>query len=159
MATVTKYPIYMYKRGKDPKRVDNKAELDELKNRGWRNRYIWSEYPKAVNDIIVNSKEEEDLLLKANDAAPKVIVDKKTLSAGNTIIADTGDTAPILTEAPLSGAVQVAENLESDKGFEMLGTDGEPIDGLHYPTWHEAQAAQKDLNVNAPGHKARKIAG
>jgi hypothetical protein len=200
----------MHKRGEKPQIVNNKSELNEFKNKGWRNRYIWTEFPKAVNGIIVNSKEEEDLLKKANDAAPKVIVDKKTLSAGNTVIADTGKTAPILTEAPLKGSVQVAdleaakkdleqkvemlekqeeerlvkekaeqekkddeeferleeeERLEKeagtnlDKGFEMLGTDGEPIDGLHYDTWPEAQAAQKDLNANAPGHKARKIEG
>jgi hypothetical protein len=196
MAAFIKYPTHMHKRGRDPKRVDNKSEMDELKNRGWKNQYIWTEFPKSVDGVIVKTKEEEELLLAAKAKMPKVIVDKKVLDASGQVIADSGPVAPILTSAPLTGAVQVADleaankaleqkvkDLEQEKkdeeefkrleaeealleaeaklneGFEMLDIDGEPIDGLHYATWPEAQAAQKDLNANAPGHKARKIEG
>lgn len=156
MAQVKTYPRYLYhKEHNEPKMVENKAQETELRNLGWVARYLWREFPKMVNGIIVNSKGEEKLLLDAEAAKPKVEVKKTILDASGNVLADTGDVAPIVTEPPLKNLVQVTENLTSS--FEMLAPDGNPIPDLWYSTWKEAQAAQKDLNVNVPGHKARKL--
>ncbi|RLC21488.1 MAG: hypothetical protein DRH93_11665 [Deltaproteobacteria bacterium] len=147
------FPLYLYhKEYNEPRRVDNRAQMTDLQNKGWVNRYIKKHYPKWVNGIIVKSEVEHKLLLQAGSNAPKmkVVVDKTVLDGDNNVIADTGSVAPVLTKAPTGVVHQVPAS------FEIAGPDGKAVEGHIYNSWKEAQKAQKILNEVVPGHKARK---
>ena len=67
------YPRYVYHADhNEPIRVDSKAEETNLLNQGWTTRYLHKEYPKWVNDKVVQSKEEEELTRINQDAAAGV---------------------------------------------------------------------------------------
>lgn len=162
---VKKYPSYMYHQEyNEPRRVDNLGELQNLQAIGWVNHRIWKEFPKMVNGIIIKNKAEEKLLLDAAAKQPKVEVKKTIL---------TPDGTPLHTHKPTAatkGQVQVPANApvgDTDgadsadpvevMAYEITNGEGSVIPDLQLSTWAEAQAVQKELNKNAPGHKARKI--
>ncbi len=148
-----KYPIYLYhKEYDDPRKVDNSAEEVDLKNKGWVRRYIWKEYPKMVNGVLVNSAADEKLLRNAGKKKPKVKITQVGAGTDRTVDDD------IVLEPPLKGSVQVPENLETEeKEFEIVNSDGVVIPDLQFSSWRDAQQRQKELNKNSPGHVARKI--
>ena len=86
MKKVNDYPRYVYHREYDePRRVDNREQENELVNKGWSKSYLYKEFPKYVNGIIVKTPEEEKLLLSAKPGKtlkkdePKVVVKKTVL--------------------------------------------------------------------------------
>ncbi|RLC24895.1 MAG: hypothetical protein DRH93_03305 [Deltaproteobacteria bacterium] len=153
MARKIYFPIYLYHKEYDtPKRVDNRAQMTDLQNKGWVNRYIKKEYPKWVNGIVVRSEAEHKVLLAAEARKPamKVEVKKTLLDGDNRVIKDSGSVAPVLTKPPTGVVHQVPAQ------FEIAGPDGNAVEGHIYNTWKEAQGAQRILNEVVPGHKARK---
>lgn len=74
-----KYPTYLYHKDfNEPKYVDNKIDEEALLNKGWRRQYIKKEYPKWVDGVIVQSKEEESERRAFLDTRDKMKVGKST---------------------------------------------------------------------------------
>ena len=148
-----KFPFYMYHKDyEEPRRVDHQSEIAPLESQGWVTHRIWREFPKMVNGIIVKTPAEEKLLRDAEAAKPKVEVKKTILTPGGT---------PIHTERPATKTqvqVPASPEAEGDPKFEIINSEGEVIPDLQFASWKDAQAKQKELNQNSPGHKARKIA-
>lgn len=160
MQKTSQYPKFMYHREYDePRRVDTKEQENDLKNKGWVSRYLYKEYPKMVNGILCKSADQEKLLLEASgqQAQPCEVKVKKVMVGpdGSPIDED------IQTEPIPKGSVQVPETFESDSDgdmYEIVNADGAVVPDHLYDNWADARAAQKDLNANTPGHKARKVA-
>ena len=152
MQKVGQYPKYMYHREyDDPRRVDTKDQENDLKNKGWVNRYLFKEYPKMVNGILCKTPDQEKLLLDAAKRQPEpceVKVEKVLVGPNGAPVDENIQTEPIP-----KGSVQVPG---TDR-YEIVNADGAVVPDHLYDNWAEAREAQKDLNANAPGHKARKV--
>lgn len=159
MQKVSQYPKYMYHREYDePRRVDTKEQENDLKNKGWVSRYLHKEYPKWVNGILCKTAEQEKLLLDAakNQAQPDKVEVKKVLVGPDGVPVDDD----VQTEPIPKGSVQVPVDLETNAEndmYEIVNADGAVVPDHLYNNWADARAAQKDLNANTPGHKARKV--
>ena len=168
---VKKYPMYVYhKEYNEPRRCDNLGQLNELTSQGWTESYVWKEFPKMVNGILCKTPAQEKLLLDHAAKTPKVEVKKTTLSGGGTPVDP--EMHKLVPEKPTRASrnkSQVPENFEAagfkespeakddGMGYEVVNGDDVVIPDLRFATWAEAQATQKELNKNSPGHKARKI--
>jgi hypothetical protein len=160
-----KYPFYVnHREYNEPRRVDNLGELNALKAQGWTESRLWKEYPKMVNGIICKDADQEKLLLDHAAKMPKVEV-KKTILGEDGLPADP-DMHKLVDKKPTAktrGKVQVSteapvkDNPVSEMAFEIVNGENVVIPDLQFPNWAEAQATQKELNKNSPGHKARKI--
>lgn len=166
---VKKYPFYVnHKEYDEPRRVDNLGELNALKTQGWTEARIWKEFPKMVNGILCKTAAQEKLLLDAAAQMPKVEVKKTIL--GEDGLPEDPSLHKLVPEKPTKatpGKVFVPADTPADTpaedvkppemAFEIVNGDGTVIPDLQFETWSEAQATQKELNKNSPGHKARKI--
>jgi hypothetical protein len=162
---IKSFPTYMYHREHpEGRRVDDQDQATDLENSGWRNQYIWKEYPKMVNGILCKDPETEKLLKQAQANVPE-----KVKVVKDHIIKAPSGSMPDKKIAVQSPGMPGKDDLELEDGepeateatevntYEMIGSDGKAIPDMHFTSFKAAQAKQKELNANEPGHKARKI--
>jgi hypothetical protein len=153
---IKSFPTYMYhKEYAEPRRADDQDQATELEAKGWRSNYIWKEYPKMVNGILCKDEATEKLLLQAQSNIPE-----KVKVVKDHIIKAPSGSMPDKKVAVQSAGIpetEVTEAEETAGTYEIVGPEGEVIPELTFTDFKAAQAKQKELNSNVPGHKARKI--
>lgn len=155
------FPKQLYHREKpgQRRRVENLHQEKEAKKSGWQDDYVYAEYPKMIylpdhqSGLVVQDEKEERIIMEAKSKAPKV--EKRTVHMlGDQVVHQEGGIKPVQGGPPVKGKSQVQVPNEE---YRIYNADGEEIPDHVYTDWKEALAAQKELNSNVPGHKAKKV--
>lgn len=78
------FPRAMYhKDHNEPIIVSNKVDMEALESKGWIDSYMYKEYPKMVEGVVVNSKEEEAARLSEAKGELKMKVVKESVVESN----------------------------------------------------------------------------